>query len=324
VFTDAHCHPFDLLRYLQDAEGCRRSLGVACAASAWNREQFEYHESLKATAEQDGAPPVLACFAVHPQLPAGGGAEETEGRIGKELLPLLETLAGEGRLDAVGETGFDLYNDEYRATEKTQDEMFTLHLETALRSGLPLVLNVRRAMNKIFAHTRNLKKAPAVIFHSWPGTLGEAEALLRRGVNVYFSFGAPVLTNRRELRRCCALLPGDRLLLETDAPYQPARSLSHFVRKTPENRRSGDFLPCKLRKQPDNRGFFAASSAKNPQAQQAAGGRPFSSWQDLPLICRGAADLRKAAGSPGGTPEELEALTAANFFRAFRKPGSSG
>jgi hypothetical protein len=46
--------------------------------------------------------------------------------------------------------------------------------------------------------------------------------------------------------------------------------LLRFARKTPKNRRSGDFLPCKLRKQPDYRGFFAASSAKNPQAQQAA------------------------------------------------------
>jgi TatD DNase family protein len=127
-------------------------------------------------------------------------------------------------------------------------------------------------MHKIFACTGELKKLPGVIFHSWPGTLGEGEALLRRGVNAYFSFGAPILTNRKEARRCCALFPAERLLLETDAPYQPPR------------------------------------------------GRAFSSWQDLPLICRGAADLRKEAGSPGGTPEELEALTEANFFRAFQKP----
>lgn len=187
-------------------------------------------------------------------------------------MTLSETLAGEGRLDAVGETGFDLYNDACRETEKIQDEIFALHLETALRRGLPLVLHVRRAMHKIFAHTRELKKAPSVIFHSWPGTLGEGEALLRRGVNAYFSFGAPVLSNRRETRRCCALLPAERLLLETDAPYQPPR------------------------------------------------GRTFSSWWDLPLICRGAAELRKEADSPGGTPEELEALTGANFFQAFQKP----
>jgi hypothetical protein len=41
----------------------------------------------------------------------------------------------------------------------------------------------------------------------------------------------------------------------------------HFTRKIPKNRLLVDFLPCKLRSdqrsaQPDNRGFFAASSAK--------------------------------------------------------------
>jgi hypothetical protein len=48
--------------------------------------------------------------------------------------------------------------------------------------------------------------------------------------------------------------------------------LLRFARKIPKNRLKADFLPCKLRKQPDNRGFFAASSAKNPQVQQAARG----------------------------------------------------
>jgi TatD DNase family protein len=273
VFTDAHCHPFDLLTFLPNAGECLPDTRPACAASSWNREQFEYHEGLKVLAEERGAPPVFSCFAVHPQLPAGGeGGGGTANLIGKELLPLLETLAKEGRLDAVGETGFDLYNGAFRETEKIQDELFALHLETALRRSLPLVLHVRRAMHKIFAHAGELKKAPSVIFHSWPGTLGEGEGLLRRGVNAYFSFGAPVLSRRRETRRCCALLPPERLLFETDAPYQPLR------------------------------------------------GRTFSSWRDLPLICRGAADLRKQAGSPAGTPEELEALTEANFFRAFQKP----
>jgi hypothetical protein len=50
-------------------------------------------------------------------------------------------------------------------------------------------------------------------------------------------------------------------------------SLLRFAPKTPKNRLSADFLPYKQRSyqryaQPDNRGFFAASSAKNPQVQQ--------------------------------------------------------
>ena len=68
---------------------------------------------------------------------------------------------------------------------------------------------------------------------------------------------------------CAALFPPDRLLLETDAPYQPLR------------------------------------------------GKAFSSWRDLDVICSCVAALRKEAGSAGGTPQELEEQTTANFFRAF-------
>jgi TatD DNase family protein len=139
------------------------------------------------------------------------------------LLELLESLAAGGRLRAVGEAGFDLYGPAFRETEKLQDEIFARHLEAALRCGLPLVLHVRRAMHKIFALSGGLKKLPAVVFHSWPGTAGEGEALLRRGINAYFSFGSAILLNHKEARRCCALFPAGRLLTETDAPYQPPR-----------------------------------------------------------------------------------------------------
>jgi TatD DNase family protein len=139
------------------------------------------------------------------------------------LLDLLETLAAGGKLNAVGETGIDLYHSRFRATEAVQEELFTAHLEVALKYRLPVVLHIRRAMHRVFARTALLKKLPAVVFHSYSGTPGEAEALLRRGVNAYFSFGAVILLNHKEAIRACAALPPDRLLLETDAPYQPLR-----------------------------------------------------------------------------------------------------
>jgi len=215
--TDAHCHPQDLLEYNKNAEEERRQTGTAIAASSWNLEEFEYHESLAKKAREEGAPPVFCCFALHPQLSEGGDFSYTAG------LELLQSLAEEERLDAVGETGFDLYNEGFRAGEKIQDEMFIRHLEIALRHSLPLVLHVRRAMHKIFPFTGELKKVPAVVFHSWPGTRGEGEALLRRGINAYFSFGSVVLKNHKEAIASAAQLPPERLLLETDAPYQPLR-----------------------------------------------------------------------------------------------------
>jgi TatD DNase family protein len=78
-------------------------------------------------------------------------------------------------------------------------------------------------MHRIFPYTGELKSLPAVIFHSWSGTLGEGEALLRRGINAFFSFGTVILKNHREAMRCAARFAPERLLLETDAPYQPLR-----------------------------------------------------------------------------------------------------
>jgi TatD DNase family protein len=225
VLSDAHCHPFDLTEHFSAAEAERRQLGVICAASATNLEEFTYCEQLSREAKECNVAPLLPCFAVHPQMPLMGSGKWGGGNaaLGSRELGMVETLAAEGRLVAIGETGFDLYNAAFRETEKVQDELFAVHLETALRYDLPLVLHVRRAMHKIFAFSSALKKCRAVIFHSWPGTMGEGEALLRRGINVFFSFGNSIMLNHREAIRCCALFPPERLLTETDAPFQPQR-----------------------------------------------------------------------------------------------------
>jgi len=218
MITDAHCHPFDLAEHFPAAEDQRRQLGVMCAASATTAEEFAYCEGLSREARDNNAALLLPCFAVHPQMPV-----VSQLSIFDEQLAMLNALAASGRLAAIGETGFDLYNAAYRETEKIQDDLFAAHLETALRHNLPLVIHARRAIHKIFAHSSALKKCRAVIFHSWPGTEGEGEALLRRGINAFFSFGNTIMLNHREAMRCCAVFPAGRLLTETDAPFQPAR-----------------------------------------------------------------------------------------------------
>ncbi|MDR2159368.1 MAG: TatD family hydrolase [Treponema sp.] len=227
MLTCAHCHPRDLLERFPRAEEERRLLGAACAASATGEGEFAVHEEMARDAARTGGPPVLLCFAVHPQLPRHAGAvrpgpAEGAGDL-RSTLETLHTLTAAGRLDAVGETGFDLYDAAYRETEAVQESLFAVHVEAALRHDLPLVLHVRRGMHKIFAHAKTLRRCRALIFHSWPGTLGEGEALLRRGINAFFSFGAALCCNHREAGRCCALFPPDRLLTETDAPWQPLR-----------------------------------------------------------------------------------------------------
>jgi len=220
MLTDAHCHPADLAERFPAAEEQRRQLGVMCAASATTEEEFAYCERLSRDVRDANAAPLLPCFTIHPQMPT---VAKEEIKKKNEKIALLETLAAEGRLAAIGETGFDLFNSEYRETEKIQEELFAAHVEVALRHGLPLVIHARRAMHKIFAHSSELKKCKAVVFHSWSGAAGEGESLLKRGINAYFSLGNTIMLNHRAAIRCCALFPADRLLTETDAPYQPPR-----------------------------------------------------------------------------------------------------
>jgi len=225
MLTDAHCHPFDLFRVFPQAERERRRLGVIAAASACDLEEFTHNEELAQKAAAENAPPLLPCFAIHPQLPAvkiADGSPLTDSEI-SDSLETLRNLAAAGRIAAVGECGFDLHSTAFKETVKIQDALFAAHLETAVKCNLPVVLHVRRAMHKIFNAGKTLSKCKAVIFHSWSGTYEEARSLLRRGVNAYFSFGNAVMLNHIRAIQCCSMLPAERLLTETDAPFQPRR-----------------------------------------------------------------------------------------------------
>ena len=74
------------------------------------------------------------------------------------------------------------------------------------------MLHVRRAMHKIFPYTGALKKLPAVVFHSWPGSPDEGFSFLRRGINAFFSFGTTIMLNHKNAIRSCAAFPAERLL----------------------------------------------------------------------------------------------------------------
>jgi TatD DNase family protein len=130
-------------------------------------------------------------------------------------------------------------------------------------------------MHKIFAHAKALKKCRAVIFHSWPGTAGEGEALLKRGLNAFFSFGTTILLNHRAAMRCCAAFPAARLLTETDAPYQPLRG-------TPYS--SWEVLPL----------ILSAAAALRREASHETGAEGLNIGE---LECMVAANFRAAFGT---------------------------
>lgn len=218
--SDAHAHPYDLFQLDPDHERERARCGVLCAASAWNEESFLYHERLARAAVETGAPLLIPCFGIHPQLPA-------QNEIGPETLAssreFLYSGVATGRIRAIGEAGFDLFDARYRATESAQLQLFHEQLRLAVDTGLPLILHIRRAMHRVFEFSRELARLPAVILHSYSGTAAEARSLLGRRVNAFFSFGMPVALNNKRAKEAASFLPLDRILVETDSPYQKPR-----------------------------------------------------------------------------------------------------
>jgi TatD DNase family protein len=224
--SDAHLHPYDLYQKNSEAQSERIRLNIKCAASAFNKTDFLFNEELSKDGGKD-RPYMALCYGIHPQLPTQINCNcynnnNYDYNI-EELKLFLEQLASEKRIAAVGETGFDLYNNEYKATEAIQQNIFEHHLSVSLEYNLPMVLHIRRAMHKFFEYCDNvgmMKKLPAVVFHSYSGSPEEARSILKRGINAYFSFGNAILLNHKNAMRCVAALPAEHLLFETDAPYQ--------------------------------------------------------------------------------------------------------
>lgn len=158
---------------------------------------------------------VFASYGIHPQSPA----LRDKTFIEKEL-SFIENLLAEKKIIAIGECGFDFFTPEFKSTAPEQEIVFNEQLFLAQKYNVPIVLHLRKSIEKIFTYSRELKKLPAVIFHSFPGTLREAQSLQNHGINAFFSFGKPILNGKKASIDCVQNLPIQNILFETDATYQ--------------------------------------------------------------------------------------------------------
>ena len=132
----------------------------------------------------------------------------------------IENMTKYDKIFAIGECGFDLFTDEYKSTFAEQNELWNAQLELAIKYDKPIIVHCRKGMCHIFESVEKLKKITSVIFHSFPGSVTEANSLRKKGVNAFFSFGKPILNGNKNAIQCVKSLPIDWLLLETDSPYQ--------------------------------------------------------------------------------------------------------
>ena len=134
----------------------------------------------------------------------------------KQVLCMMEKELEKDIYVGVGEVGLDFYWDE--TYEKQQLDAFETQLDWAKQLHLPLSIHCRNAfdkMVKIIEHKQD--GGLRGIMHCFTGTEEEAKVYLELGFHL--GLGGVTTYKNCSLKEYLPLLPLDRIVLETDAPY---------------------------------------------------------------------------------------------------------
>jgi len=162
-------------------------------------------ERAVALAERD--PEIWATVATHPHDVA---------KMTPDWWATHERLARHPRVVAIGETGLDYYYD--HSPRDVQQQAFARFIELAHAVKKPVVCHIRDAHGDALAILREQLGDLGCIIHCFTGTPDDAKAYGELGCYVSFS-GIVTYKTAQPLRDAVALVPRDRLLVETDCPY---------------------------------------------------------------------------------------------------------
>ncbi len=162
---------------------------------------------------------VVRLARAHPGVYAAVGIHPNEaGEARPDDWAIIEKLAGEVGVVALGETGLDRHW--ARTPFEVQCEYFNRHLELSARLGLPVIIHSRDCHPDVVEQLRGLSRSVRGVLHSFTGNRTEVEQLLDLGLHISFA-GMLTFSNKSldPLREAAASVPLDRLLVETDSPY---------------------------------------------------------------------------------------------------------
>ncbi len=158
-------------------------------------------------------PRVLAAVAVHPNE---APAYETAGRL-DEAIAVIDDLAAQPRVRAVGETGLDFF----RTGEEglpAQFRSFEAHIDIAKRHGIAMQIHDRDAHDAVLETLERVGAPVKTVFHCFSGDEAMARIAADRGYWLSFA-GNVTFKNAQNLRDALAITPRERILVETDAPF---------------------------------------------------------------------------------------------------------
>ncbi|MBJ2156430.1 TatD family hydrolase [Variovorax sp. IB41] len=226
-FVDTHCHldapefgaEMPQIRARAAARGV--SLCVIPAVAVFN------FAAVRELAHRQGDAYALG---IHPLCT--GQAEDADLEV---LDAELTARQGDPRLVAVGEIGLDYFVDGLDGPK--QERFFHTQLQLARKHGLPVLIHVRRSVDKVLKHLRQTAggRPWQGIAHAFNGSEQQANACIALGLRLGFG-GAVTFERALQLRRLATTLPLDAIVMETDAPdIQP-----HWLYRTQAQRDAGE------------------------------------------------------------------------------------
>jgi len=155
-----------------------------------------------------------------------------------QALATLAALAGESHVLAMGETGLDYFRD--FSPRESQREAFASQLAQAAEMNMPVFLHQRDGHQDFIDILRKYRNSlPKGVVHCFTGTESELRDYL--DLDMHIGITGWICDERRghHLHEFVSLVPENRLMLETDAPYLMPRT----IRPKPKTRRN---IPANL------------------------------------------------------------------------------
>ena len=227
MLIDSHCHLADP-KLLGDTDAliCRaRDAGVGSIVAVGAIGTIETDRATVAIAEANAG--VYAAIGVHPH-----DAKDCDAaRIAQ-----LRDLARSSKVVAIGESGLDFHY--MHSPLEAQEAALRRHFELATDLDLPIVIHCRDAEVRLAAIVSETAMPPrGGVIHCFTGDSRAAREFLALGFYISFS-GILTFKNSAAIREAARIVPDDRLLIETDAPYlapEPLRGKTNepaFVART--------------------------------------------------------------------------------------------
>ena len=230
-YIDTHCH-LDGEEFAQDRDAVvQRAREAGCKAIFLPAIDVATCQSVLDVCAQypDYCRPMLG---LHPEEVRADWCDELE-----QIQQIIKFKAQSSKLKvlAIGEVGLDYYWS--REFEHEQLEAFEEQVRWAVELQLPLMIHCRKAQNEMVAVIKKYAKGlVGGVFHCFTGNEQEARQLLEFPQFVLGIGGVLTFKKSHLPETLAAVVPLDRIVLETDAPYMAPvpmrgqRNESAFIR----------------------------------------------------------------------------------------------